>query len=476
MAGCSKFHQPTGVPAMSTPRQIPPTATTPKSSCQPTRREFLQAGSALVAGSVLAGLSIPHVFASEDNTIRLALIGCGGRGSGAVVNACEVPGGPVKLVAMADVVETRLENSLKALTELYPDNIDVPSDRRFIGFDAYRQAIDCLGPGDVAMLTGYAGFRPGQLEYAVEKGVNVFMEKSFATDPPGARRVIAAGEAAAKKNLKIAAGLMCRHSVNRQELIRRIRDGELGELQLIRAYRMEAVGPLGPKPADESELLWQFRNFFRFLWVSGGLFAEMDIHQIDEICWLKDALPVSAHGIGGRAANSTDCSQNLDSFSIEWTFADGTKATDVVRYLAGCHNEFATYVHGTKCAAQFSGNIHAPTVQIYRDQRIARDNITWKAPEEQYTSWQAEWIELLKAIRHDLPHNEAKRAAESNLVDMMGRAAVHSGQIVTWDDVITSEFQFCPGIDTMDYDTPPPIQPDSQGRYPVPIPGMWTET
>ena len=325
------------------------------------------------------------------------------------------------------------------------------------------------------MLTGYAGFRPGQLEYAVQRGVNVFMEKSFATDPPAARRVIAAGEVAAKKNLKIAAGLMCRHSVNRQELIKRIRDGELGEIQLIQAYRMEAVGPLGVKPPAESELLFQFRNFFRFYWVSGGLFAEMDIHQIDEICWLKGELPVSAHGIGGRAVNNTDCSQNLDSFSIEWTFADGTKATDVVRYLAGCHNEFATYVHGTKCAAQFSGNIHVGTVQTYRDQRIAPDNIVWKAPKEEYTAWQAEWIALLKAIRNDTPHNEAKRAAESNLVDMMGRAAVHGGQIVTWDEVIKSEFQFCPDIDKMDYDTPPPIQADQQGRYPVPVPGVWNE-
>ena len=442
---------------------------------QPSRREFLRQTGSVTAGSLLAGMAVPHVFAAEENTIKLALIGCGGRGSGAVVDASSVPGGPVKLVAMADVIESRLTRSLRVLSEQFPGNVDVPAERRFIGFDAYRKAIDCLGPGDVAMLTGYAGFRPAQLEYAVAKGVNVFMEKSFATDPPGARRVIKAGEEAEKKNLKIAAGLMCRHSVNRQELIKRIRDGALGEIQLIRAYRMEPVGPLSPKPPSEDELLWQIRNFVRFYWVSGGLFAEMDIHQIDEICWLKGELPVQAHGIGGRATNSTDCSQNLDSFSIEWTFADGTKATDAVRYLSGCHNAFATYVHGTKCAAQFSGNIHAGTVQIYRDQRIERDNIDWKAPDEQYTAWQAEWVALLGAIRQDRPHNEARRAAESNLVDMMGRAAVHSGNIVTLDDVMKSEFQFCPGIDHMDYDTPPPVQADPQGRYPVPIPGIWTE-
>ncbi|NQU25013.1 MAG: Gfo/Idh/MocA family oxidoreductase [Candidatus Nealsonbacteria bacterium] len=446
-----------------------------KRNTRSSRREFLGRGGKIAAGTALAAMAAPPVHAAENNTIRLALIGCGGRGSGAVGNAMESPHGPVKLIAMADVIQRRLTASHKALSARFGSRIDVPAERQFIGFDAYRKAIDCLGPGDVAMLTGYAGFRPVQLEYAVGRGVNVFMEKSFATDPPAARRVIRAGEAADKKNLKIAAGLMCRHSVNRQELIKRIRDGELGDVLLSRAYRMGPVGPLGTKPPDESELLWQFRNFIRFYWVSGGLFAEMDIHQIDELCWIHDALPVTAHGVGGRAADSTDCSQNLDSFSVEWTFADGSKATDVVRYLPQCHNEFATYVHGTKCAAQFSGNIHAGTVRIYKDQRIARDNVAWEAPKEQHTAWQAEWDVLLSNIRNDRPQNEAVRAAESNLADMMGRAAVHSGKVVTWDEITASTFQFCPGIDTMDYDTPPPLKPDAAGRYPVPVPGIWSE-
>jgi predicted dehydrogenase len=443
------------------------------------RREFLRRTGTLAAASALAGVAVPSVHAAEDNTIRLALIGCGGRGCGAVGDAFWAADGPVKgpvkLHVMADVIDKRLEASHKTLTKEFGDRIDVPKDRQFVGFDAYRKAIDCLKPGDVAMLTGYAGFRPGQLEYAVEKGINVFMEKSFATDPPAARRVIKAGEAAEKKNLKIAAGLMCRHSVNRHALIKRIRDGELGEILLVRAYRMEPVGPVGPKPADESELLWQFRNFIRFLWVAGGLYAEMDIHQIDEICWIKGENPVSAHGVGGRTATNTDPSQNLDSFAAEWTFADGTKATDVVRYIPGCFNEFVTFIHGSKCAAQFSGAIHAGTSQIYKDQRIAKDNIAWKAPNETCTSWQAEWAVLLDSIRNDKPQNEAKRAAESNLVDMMGRAAIHSGKVITWDEAMASNFQFCPDIDKMNYDTKPPIEPDANGRYPVPVPGAWSE-
>ncbi|HRT55248.1 MAG TPA: gfo/Idh/MocA family oxidoreductase [Candidatus Paceibacterota bacterium] len=440
-----------------------------------TRREFLNRSSAVAATSVLGGLTLPMVHAASDDTIRLALIGCGGRGCGAAANAFDSPHGPVKMVAMADLFRQRLDRAHETLREKYGAQMDVPPERQFVGFDAARKAIDVLRPGDVAMLTGYSAFRPGQLEYAVEKGVNVFMEKSFAPDAPGLRRIIKAGEAAAAKNLKIAAGLQCRHSRNRHELIRRIRAGELGDIHLIRAYRMQPVGHLGKRPPAEKELFWQIRNFVHFLWVSGGLFAEMNIHQIDEICWIKDAWPVTAHGIGGRIANSPDCSQNLDSFTIEWTFADGTKALDVVRWLPKCHEEFATYIHGTQCAAQFSGPHHLGTVHTYKDQRCAADNIAWRAPKEPVTPWQAEWDNLLEAIRKDRPHNEAKRAAFSNIADLMGRAAVHTGRIITWDEMLNSNFQFCPNVDHLTEDSAPPVQPDADGRYPVPVPGQWNE-
>lgn len=441
------------------------------------RREFLAWGSAAAAGSAVTGtVAAPRVHAGEDNTIRLALIGCGNRGSGAAVNALSVAGaGPVKLFVMADFFENRLAASYKILSEKFGPAVDVPPERRFVGFDAYKSAIDSLRPGDVAMLTGYAGWRPMQLEYAVAKGINVFMEKSFACDPPGVRRILAAADEAEKKNLKIAAGLMCRHSPARHELIRRIREGELGEIQLIRGYRMQPVGPLRPKPADVKELHWQIRNFTKFFWVSGGLYAEMDIHQIDEICWLADALPVKAHGIGGRAPGNADPSQNLDSYHVEYTFGNGMKAIFDARYLRNCHNEFATYVHGAARAAQFSGNIHAPTVQTYKDRRVEKENITWQAEKDPYTPWQAEWNVLVEAIRNDRPHNEARRAGLSNLADIMGRAAVHSGEIVTWDQAMASEFQWYGDLDAMTDDTLPPVEPDAAGRYPVPSPGDWSE-
>jgi predicted dehydrogenase len=469
---------------------------------QATRREFLKRSGSLAAGTALAGAAIPHVHAAEDNTIRLALIGTGGRGSGAVVNAFDSPNGPCKLVAMADIFDTRLAQSYNILSQQFPKLVDVPQDRRFVGFDAYKKAIDCLRPGiDIALLTTYPAFRPVHLDYAVAKGVNAFMEKSFAIDAPGARRVVAASELAAKKNLKIAAGLMCRHSVNRQELIKRIGAGELGEIQLIRAYRMEPCGHMSPKrPPNLKELLWQIRNRTHILWVSGGLWAEMDIHQIDEICWLKgDQYPVTAHGICGRVANSKDAGQGHDSYSVEYTFADGTKAYDVVRYIPNCYTEFATFMHGTRRAAQFSGTVHSGTCHIYKDQRCApvkvtakynrtsgqyeyteeahtkRADILWRAPKEDYTCWQAEWNVFLNSIRKDLPQNEAKRAALSNLTGLMGRAAMHMGRVITWDEMLKSKFELCPNIDTMNEDSPPPVLPDANGYYPVPIPGQWVE-
>ncbi|MDZ7615656.1 MAG: gfo/Idh/MocA family oxidoreductase [Patescibacteria group bacterium] len=450
------------------------------------RRGFVASSGALAAGSVLAGVAIPHVHAAEDNTIRLALIGCGGRGTGAVANALTVPNGNAKLVAMADVFQNRIDISHKNLAREFGAAIDVPADRQFVGFDAYRKAIDCLRPGDVALLTTHSGFRPIHLEYAVENGVNAFMEKSFASDPVGIRRIIQAGEAAEKKNLKIAAGLMCRHSPARQALIRKIRDGELGEIHLIRAYRMSSASRLDPRPEGENELMYQIRRSPHFLWASSGRFIGLMVHQIDECCWIKDAWPVSAHGVGGRTANSPDCSENHDSYSIEYTFADGAKALVVGRYIANCFNDFSTYLHGTKCAAQFSGDIHAPTVRTYKDQRVADDKIAWSYGFKEDSTWstryrgkespwQEEWNVLLAAIRDDRPHNEAKRAAYSDLASIMGRAAVHSGKVITWDEAMASNFQFCPDLDAMTESTPAPVQSDAEGRYAPPVPGQWTE-
>ncbi len=311
------------------------------------------------------------------------------------------------------------------------------------------------------------------------------MEKSFAPDPAGMQRIIQAGEAAEKKNLKIAAGLMCRHSPARQALIRKIRDGAMGQIQLIRAYRMDAGGGHGPvAKGDESELLWQIRRACCFLWASSGLFIGLMIHQIDECCWIKDAWPVSAHGVGGRVANSPDCGQNLDCYSIEYTFADGTKAMVVgplhsqllqrVRHLRPRHEVRRAVLgqHPRPDGADLQGPARSPPTT---STGTTATRNAWSRDTADQSPWQDEWNVLLDAIRNDRPHNEAKRAAYSDLAAIMGRAAVHSGKIITWDEAMASNFQFCPNIDTLNENSPPPVQADAQGRYPAPVPGAWTE-
>ncbi|MHB8900934.1 MAG: Gfo/Idh/MocA family protein [Thermoguttaceae bacterium] len=459
------------------------------------RRQFLADTGRMAAGLALAGVAAPRVHAGENNTIRLALIGCGGRGRGAVANAMSAgglvleddsgtkrnpgsaAGGPIQLVAMADLRPDRLDQTQKVLGDMLGKMIDVPEDRRFLGFDGYRHAMDCLGPGDVAILTTHAAFRAPHLEYAIEKGINVFMEKDFAADPGGVQRMVRAAEAADKKNLKVGAGLMCRHSASRQAMIQQIRDGRMGDIQLIRVYRMDPGYTMGPFPQGQNELLWQLSpgHPYQFMWSSGGIFIELMIHQIDECFWIKDSWPISAHGVGGRYAGSPDCSQNLDSYSIEYTFADQSKALVTGRYIPKCENDFATFVQGTKSAGQFSGNVHAPVSRIYKNQQMDRENIAWEAEKEQVNAWQAEWDVLLGAIRQDRPHNEGKRAALSNLGAMMGRAAVHMGRTITWEEATTSGFQFFAGVDKLTADSPAPVQADAAGRYPAPIPGQWVE-
>lgn len=440
------------------------------------RRQFLTGTSALALGAAVAG-QVPAVHAGEDNTIRLALIGCGGRGAGAVGDALSTRDmGPIKLWAMADIDQERMEACYKALREKFGDDIDVSPERRFTGFDGYKKAIDLLRPGDIAMCTTRAYIRPLHVEYAVSRGINVFMEKPFAPDPVGLRRLLKAGEEAEKKGVKIAAGLQCRHSPARAALIEKINSGELGELICVRANRLGGrswLGNVGPKANSFLEQL-KFGRIHLF-WVGSGHFADYLIHQIDECCWLMGSWPVSCHGMGGREVGSTDRGQNLDIYSLEYTFADGRKAFCGFRRALNAHNEFATFVHCSKKAGQFSGDVHAATVHIFKDQRIDNDNIEWSPTPDQYSPWVYEWRDFITSIRTDRPHNECKRAVYSDFATLMGRAAAHYNRIVTWDEVFNSQFQFCNNLDQLNYDSPPPVTADENGYFPAPVAGQWTE-
>ena len=438
------------------------------------RRDSSKATAATASAAVAALLNVPHVHAAGSETVQVALVGCGGRGTGAANQALSTTTGPVKLVAMADVFENRLATSHRSLKAQLEQQVDVPPDRRFIGFDAYRQALDCLKPGDVAIFATPPAFRWAHFAYAIQKNLNVFMEKPVTVDGPSTKRMLALGEESVRKNLKVGVGLMCRHCDARQELHDRIKDGQIGDILAMRAYRMSAGGgTAGPRPADTSELLYQVRRFHAFLWASGGLYSDYYIHNIDECCWMKDAWPVKAQATGARHYRATSFDQNFDNYSVEYTFDDGTKLFLDGRCVPNCHEEFASYAHGTKGLAVISTQSHIPArPRIYKGQNIKRDAMLWAFPQPEPNPYQLEWDHLIKAIREDRPYNEVKRGAEASLVTSMGRMAAHTGQVVTFDQMLNCDHEFAPTVAELTADSPAPLQIDpSTGRYPMPEPG-----
>ena len=439
------------------------------------RRSFLKSSSAVIAASALAGINVPHVFAAEDNAIRVALIGCGGRGGGAAINALNATAtGPVKLVAMADVFEERVKAVHANITEAKKDQIDCPPDRQFVGFDGYAKAMDCLRKGDVAILTTPPAFRWVHFRAAIDRGLHVFMEKPLTVDGPSTRRMLALADESLDKNLKVGVGLMCRHCVARGELFDRIQMGQMGDINLLRAYRVH--GPVAecfvPKNDGKlSEVLYQIKNFHAFLWASGGLFSDFNIHNIDECCWMKNAWPVQAEAIGGRHYRGDMVDQNFDTYDVEYTFADGAKLFFQGRCIDGCANKFASYAHGAKGAAVISANGHTPAkCKIWRGQDMTGTPL-WAFGGKEPNPYQLEWDHLIEAIRKDKPFNEVRRGAEASLITSMGRMAAHTGQIITRDQMLACDHEFAPNVDKLTMDGPAPLVM-ADGKYPIPQPGL----
>jgi predicted dehydrogenase len=447
-----------------------------RSSPASSRRDFIKTSGTVVTAGALLGSMVPHVHAAEDNTIQVALVGCGGRGTGAASDCLNVKNGPIKLVAMADVFENRLDISHKSLKQRFGDKVDVPDDRKFVGFDGYQKAIDCLKEGDVAIFATPPAFRWVHFGYAIQKGVNTFMEKPVTVDGPSTKKMLALGEESEKKNLKVGVGLMCRHCDARKELLKRIQDGEIGDMIALRAYRMH--GPVGtafspPKPDGISETMWQIQRFHSFLWASGGCYSDFYIHNIDECCWMKGAWPVKAQASGGRHYRGNNVDQNFDNYSVEYTFADGAKLFMYGRTMPGVKDEFASYVHGSKGLGVISIAGHTPAkCRIYKGQSMEKDNVAWAFPQPEPNPYQLEWDHLIHAIRNDEKYNEVKRGAEASLVTSMGRMAAHTGQEITFEDMLNCEHEFAPTVDKLTPDGPAPVQADASGKYPIPLPGI----
>lgn len=419
---------------------------------------------------------------SNRDGIRVAIVGCGGRGGGAANNALSVPGADIKLVAMADVFPDHVEGVHEALTERHGDKVDAPTERRFIGFDGYKKAMDCLSPGDVVILTTPPAFRWVHYSYAIDKGLNVFMEKPVTVDGPTSRRMLELNERAKQKGLKVGVGLMSRHNHGMQELKKRIDDGELGEIMMMRGYRMH--GPAASfrshkKPEGQSELLYQIQRFHSFLWLSGGNFSDFNIHIIDHLCWMKGAYPVRAQGVGGRhyreSSNGPWVDQNFDSYAIEYTFDDGAKLLFDGRCMDGCDTIYSSYAHGTKANAVVSnnGDCGLPS-RIYDGLRIDAAKLRWTsevAPDKR-NPYQNEWDVLIDRIVNDQPHNEVDDGINTSLVTSMGRMAAHTGREITYDMILNGDHEFAPAVDKLTMDGPSPLPALDDGTYPVPMPGQ----
>ncbi len=440
-----------------------------KKGLRTTRREFLNTSSRVAAASALSLTAVPTVHAAENNTIKVALVGCGGRGTGATLNALSTKSGPTELVAMADVFDHRLATSLQFLSPRLGKQINVPKDRQFLGLDAYQKAIDCLDGSGVVILATPPGFRPLHLEYAVAKGCHVFMEKAFAVDSPGTRRVLKAGEEATKKNLKIAGGLMSRHCTQLAEAVRQIHEGMIGEVITCWAYRNH--GPVGytPKAAGMSEMAHQIRNFHNFNWLGGSFILDWLIHNIDICCWIKNAWPVSAQGQGGRQAR-TEPDQMLDHYAVEYSFADGTRLFAQGRHIANCWDFWGAVIHGAKGSAILGEGIPDPL--IYKGHKRAEADIIWRYKEKKVDPYQLEHDRLFEAIRQDKPYNETERCAYATLAGLLGRMVAESGQEISWEQALASDLVLAPGMEKYTMDSQPPVVPDAQGRYPVAMPGQ----
>jgi predicted dehydrogenase len=433
----------------------------------------MQASSAALAAASLTSLARP-VHAGGDDTLKLALVGCGNRGTGAAANALQTTG-PVKLWAMADAFGDRLQSSLQlleqggklrrnAVPKEVSKRVEVAPERQFVGLDAYQHAIDAA---DVVLLCAPPGFRPEQFEYAIDRGKHVFMEKPVATDAPGVRRVLAAARRADEKGLKVGVGLQRHHDPQYNETIRRLQDGAIGDVQMLRCYWNGATIKQPVDHAGLTELEYQVRNWYFFAWLSGDHIVEQHVHNLDVCNWVMDAHPVSAVGMGGRLMRTgKDYGDIFDHHAVEYTYPDGTKMFGVCRQMPGCEHlvgEFALGTRGDADIARFRLNTTEGEWRYPRSR--SGDKSTAANP------YQVEHEALLAAIRNGTPHNEAETGATATMTAILGRMATYTGRTVRWDEGFEKGSSLAPDK-IAGWDTQPLTLPDADGLYRLPSPGV----
>ena len=447
----------------SRPSSVPPV------DAQFTRRSFLKSTSTAFAGGALLGALPIERFAhaaSPGDTIRVALVGCGGRGTGAAAQALKASP-QAKLVSVCDAFKDKMEGTLKEVRNSIKndDRITVDEGHMFVGPEAYKQAI---ASADVVILATPPGLRPRMFEEAVRQGKHVFMEKPVAVDGPGVRQVLAAAEEAKKKNLKVGVGLQRRHQPNYLATVGRLHDGAIGDILDMRVYWNG--GPVGPKAkrADlekkwgrpPTEMEYQVKNWYMFNWLCGDHIVEQHIHNLDVANWVLNRYPIRASGMGGRAfQKGPDSGEIFDHHAVEYEYDGGVRVFSQCRQIPQCWSSVDEYAVGTKGRCDISKH------------RITGDT-TWRHKGEAGESndgWALEHFPFFDAILNDKPYNEAERGAKSTLTAIMGRMATNSGNIIEWDAAMNSKLNLLP--ESLAWDAMPKLLPGADGIYPFAMPG-----
>jgi predicted dehydrogenase len=394
------------------------------------RRRLLQFSTAAASGLALSRFA----HAAGSDTLKVGLIGCGGRGRGAALDLLSAGGGSIRLVALGDVFEARVLEARGFLEQSFATaggaaSFDVPVERCFHGFGAAQAVID--SDLDLLILATPPHFRPGQLEAAVARGLHVFLEKPVAVDAPGVRTVLAAAESAAAQGLSIVAGTQRRHQRSYRETLERVHDGAIGEIVAAQCWWNQGGLWMNPRQPEWSDMEWQLKNWLYFTWLSGDHIVEQHIHNIDVINWALRGHPLSANASGGRQSRTDPAyGHAFDHFSVEFEYPGGVLVHSQCRQIDGCSSRIAERLVGTRGQADPNGWIRSEGV--------------WRFEGEQPNPYVQEHVHLLEAIRSGKPLNEARQVAESTLTAILGRTAAYTGQTITWEQMLSSEQRWGP--------------------------------
>jgi len=416
-----------------------------------TRRNFITTAGVATVGALAASR---FAYAQGNDTLKIALVGAGGRGSGAANQALNVPG--TKLVAIADAFKDRLEGALANLKSAQGDKVDVPAAHQFTGLDGYKQAIALA---DVVILATPPGFRPIHFEEAVRQGKHVFAEKPVATDAPGVRKFLAAAEEAKKKNLKVGIGLQRHHQGGYLETIKRLHDGAIGDIHTMRTYWNDAGVWVNPRKEGQTEMDYQMRNWYYFVWLGGDHIVEQHIHNLDVANWVLKGYPVKARGMGGRQVRTgKEFGEIYDHHAVEFFYENGATNFSQCRHIRGCWSNVSEHAVGSKGICDVSGYSIKP-----------KGGEGWRYKGKDKDPYQVEHDDLFAAIRNNQPYNEAFNGAKSTMTAILGRLATYSGVEVSWEDALNSTVDLHP--DSYSWDTTPKTLAGPDGFYPVAIPG-----